>query len=64
MKKNLWDQLLIFILIAIMICASISCQYEPYEPYVEPKPPVEVKDYKVSFHLIRHYSGLKINFSI
>ena len=63
MKKNLWDHLLILILIVIMICATTSCQYEPYEPYVEPKPPVEVKDYKVSFDLIRHYSGLKINFS-
>ena len=63
MKKTIWDHLLLLLLISVLILASIGCEYEPYEPYIEPKPPAEVKDYKVSFDIIRHYSNLTINFS-
>jgi hypothetical protein len=50
-------------LILILLIVVTSCEYEPYEYIEDPKPPVEVKDYKVSFDLIRHYSGLTIKFS-
>lgn len=45
MKKTIWDHLLLIILIVLLIIAS-SCQYEPYEEYEKPKPPIEERDYK------------------
>jgi len=62
MKKTIWDHLLLIILILLLIIAS-SCQYEEYEPYIKPNNPKEIKDYKVTFDKIRHYSKVLINFS-
>ena len=62
MKKTIWDHLLIVILITLMIIAS-SCQYEEFEPHIKPDNSKELKDYKVTFDKIRHYSKILINFS-
>lgn len=53
MKKTIWDHLLLIILIVIIILAS-SCQYEPFEEYEKPKPPIEKIDYKKPSYFFKH----------
>ena len=52
----------LILLLSLILIGCEQLDLEPIEP-IEPKPPVKVKDYKVSFDLIRHYSGLRVNFS-
>jgi len=50
-------------IILLLILVLVSCQYEDYDDFKEPKPKPVVLDYKVSFDVIRHYSDLQINFT-
>lgn len=67
MKKSIWDHILLILIIVTLILTATSCQYEPYEeagPIFPDKPDLsEVKDYKVSFDIIRHYSDLRVDFA-